>query len=165
MNYLGLNQTKTEHTVKVLNTLLANYHIYYQNLRNFHWNIDGNNFFRLHETFEELYTDAQTKIDLIAERILTLRYAPMSQMTQYMEEAEVDEAELGLEDQEMVSAILSDHKILIENMRHAMQVAEDAEDEGTLDMIGGFLEDLEKASWMLDAWNARRKKEKAGSVN
>ncbi len=165
MNYLGLNQSETERTVNVLNTLLANYHVYYQNLRNFHWNIDGDHFFRLHETFEELYTDAQTKIDEIAERILTLRSTPMSRMTQYLDEAEVEEADTGLEDHEMVSEILQNHKILIENMRHALQVAQDTKDEGTTDMVAGFLNNLEKASWMLDAWNARHKREKVSSMS
>ncbi|MEM1121864.1 MAG: DNA starvation/stationary phase protection protein, partial [Bacteroidota bacterium] len=38
MNYLGFEKSKVTSTVKQLNQLLANYHVYYQNLRNFHWN-------------------------------------------------------------------------------------------------------------------------------
>lgn len=30
------------------------------------------------------------------------------------------------------------------------------QDEGTIDMIGGFLESIEKKSWMLDAWMSKR---------
>ena len=74
MNYLNMNEEKVLPVVIELNTLLAEYHVYYQKLRNFHWNILGRNFFDLHEKFEELYEDARTKIDEIAERILTLRY-------------------------------------------------------------------------------------------
>ena len=78
-----MNDEKLLPTVVELNTLLADYHIYYQNLRNFHWNILGDNFFELHEKFEELYTDARVKIDEIAERILTLRYHPMSNLKDF----------------------------------------------------------------------------------
>ena len=55
-----------------MNELLANFQVYYQNLRGLHWNIKGKSFFELHVKFEELYTDSQEKIDMIAERILTL---------------------------------------------------------------------------------------------
>ena len=37
-----------------LNVLLANSQIYYQNLRGFHWNIQGRDFFELHLKFEDL---------------------------------------------------------------------------------------------------------------
>ena len=55
-----------------LNTLLANYSIFYQNTRGYHWNIKGEKFFELHLKFEELYNDLFIKIDEVAERILTL---------------------------------------------------------------------------------------------
>ncbi|MEZ4933822.1 MAG: ferritin-like domain-containing protein [Saprospiraceae bacterium] len=58
MNYLGIDKKRSTETVKQLNQLLANYHVYYQNLRNFHWNINGENFFDLHVQFEALYSDA-----------------------------------------------------------------------------------------------------------
>jgi starvation-inducible DNA-binding protein len=45
-------------------------------LRVLHWNIKGKNFFELHLKFEEFYTDEKVKIDLIAERILTLQAKP-----------------------------------------------------------------------------------------
>ena len=54
MNYLGLDKEKTAKTVSELNILLADYHLYYQKLRNFHWNVIGKNFFDLHEKFEEV---------------------------------------------------------------------------------------------------------------
>ena len=51
MSYLGLDEKKIEATVQELNILLADYHLYYQKLRNFHWNVIGKNFFDLHEKF------------------------------------------------------------------------------------------------------------------
>ncbi len=159
MNYLGLDRKEVSKTVDQLNFLLANYHVYYQNLRNFHWNVDGENFFDLHEKFEVLYDDAREKIDEIAERILTLRLRPLSKMSDYLDRAAIDEAEEFQNDHQMVEEILKNHKVLIESMREAIRAADEVEDEGTIDMIGGFLSELEKASWMLDAW--RVKKEEA----
>ncbi|HBI39575.1 MAG TPA: DNA starvation/stationary phase protection protein, partial [Tenacibaculum sp.] len=73
ISILGLDKNKTDQLTKELNNLLANFQVYYQNVRGLHWNIKGKNFFELHLKFEELYTDAQEKVDLIAERILTLQ--------------------------------------------------------------------------------------------
>jgi starvation-inducible DNA-binding protein len=63
---LGLDKNKTDELANDLNVLLANFQVYYQNLRGLHWNIKGKNFFELHVKFEELYTDDQEKFDLIA---------------------------------------------------------------------------------------------------
>ena len=74
---LGLDKKKTADLVIELNGLLANFQVYYQSLRGLHWNIKGKNFFELHVKFEEFYTDAQEKVDLVAERILTLEGIPL----------------------------------------------------------------------------------------
>jgi starvation-inducible DNA-binding protein len=158
MNYLGIDKQNAMNVVDRLNDLLSNYHVYYQNLRNFHWNIQGENFFDLHEKFEELYDDARTKIDEIAERILTLRLRPLSKMSDYLDRSDIKEAGEFQSDYEMVEEILKNHRIIIENMRAVIDAADDIDDEGTIDMIGGFLAELEKTSWMLDAWKVRTKK-------
>lgn len=152
MNYLGLNENKTKEVVSGLNILLANYHVYYQRLRNFHWNIKGKHFFVLHEKFEGLYNDAKVKIDDIAERILTLRNKPVSWLSDYLDMSELEEVHVELNDTAMADRILEDHKVLIKNMRSILTIAEDVQDEGTVDMISGFLADIEKSSWMIDSW-------------
>ena len=157
MNYLGFEKSKVRETVKGLNHLLANYHLYYQNLRNFHWNVQGENFFELHDKFEELYNDARVKIDEIAERILTLRHKPMSTLSDYLEYAQIEEVKETLSDREMVLTLLQNHKILIKNFRKVLKLASDSGDEGTVDMVGSFLENLEKSSWMLDTWSSNHK--------
>jgi starvation-inducible DNA-binding protein len=147
-----MNDEKLLPTVVELNTLLADYHIYYQNLRNFHWNILGENFFELHEKFEELYTDARLKIDEIAERILTLRYHPMSNLKDYLKASAIKEVSSNKTDIEMVKIILDNHAILLEQMAKVINKAEKINDEGTIDLIGAYIRELEKTSWMLDAF-------------
>lgn len=152
MNYLNLDKEKTSKTVFELNVLLADYHIYYQKLRNFHWNILGHNFFDLHEKFEEMYGDALVKIDEIAERILTLRYQPVSNLTDYLKTSNLDESSSDIKDAEMVDALLADHGEILKQMRKVVNNADKAGDEGTIDLIGAYIRELEKTSWMLDAW-------------
>ena len=136
-----------------LNILLADYHIYYQKLRSNHWNILGKNFFDLHVKFEELYTDARLKIDEIAERILTLRYHPMSKFKDYLKVSSISEEEPLKSDIDMVDGIINDHKLLLKQMSKVIKKAEAIGDEGTVDLIGAYIRELEKSSWMLNAWS------------
>ncbi len=152
MNYLNMNEKKLLPVVLELNILLADYNLYYQKLRGFHWNILGKNFFELHEKFEELYNDAKVKIDEIAERILTLQHHPVSQFKEYIEMATIEEVTPLLKDTEMVRELLTDHKKLLTQMRVVLTHADEAGDEGTIDMIGAYIRELEKLSWMLNAW-------------
>lgn len=161
MNYLNMNDDKLLPTVVELNTLLADYHIYYQNLRNFHWNILGENFFELHQKFEDLYIDAREKIDEIAERILTLRYHPMSNLKDYLEASSINEVSAKLTDVEMVKSILENHSILLKQMSKVIRKAEATNDEGTIDLICAYIREIEKSSWMLDAFT----KETASQLN
>ena len=155
MNYLGLDTNKTKKTVEELNVLLADYHLYYQKLRNFHWNVIGKNFFDLHEKFEELYDDAKLKVDEIAERILTLRFQPTSNLSEYLKESNLKESPSDITDSKMIEILLDDHGSLLKQMRKIVETADSAGDEGTIDLIGAYIRELEKTSWMLDAWKMK----------
>lgn len=155
MSYLGLDEKKTSNTVQELNILLADYHLYYQKLRNYHWNVIGKNFFDLHEKFEELYDDAKVKVDEIAERILTLRFQPTSNLSEYLEKSNLKESKSDLSDSQMIKNLLTDHGTILKQMRKVVEVAEKGGDEGTIDLIGAYIRELEKTSWMLDAWKMK----------
>ncbi len=157
MEYLNLDRKKITTTVEELNVLLADYHLYYQKLRNFHWNIIGKSFFDLHEKFEEMYDDAVLKIDEIAERILTLRFQPTSNLSDYLKMSNLEESKSELTDDEMVRTLLKDHGKILNQMRKVVEVADKAGDEGTIDLIGAYIRELEKTSWMLDAWVMKTK--------
>ncbi len=147
-----MNDEELLPVVMELNILLADYHVYYQKLRSNHWNVTGKNFFDLHEKFETLYNDAKVKIDEIAERILTLRFHPMSQLEDYLETATIKESPSNKSDQDMVADTLNDHKLLIMQMAKVIEKANNVSDEGTIDLIGAYIREIEKTSWMLNAW-------------
>ncbi|MBT8263237.1 MAG: DNA starvation/stationary phase protection protein [Bacteroidia bacterium] len=152
MTYLNLDTEKTNTTAHELNILLADFHIYYQKLRNFHWNVVGSNFFDLHAKFEEMYDDAKLKVDEVAERILTLRFQPLSNYSDYLKKSNLKESESDLNDVEMVKTLIGDHALIISQMRKVIDKAGKANDEGTIDLIGSYVAEIEKTSWMLDAW-------------
>lgn len=152
MSYLLKDNTKILPVVSALNVLLADYQIYYQKLRNFHWNVVGKNFFDLHNKFEEMYNNSKTKIDEIAERIVTLKYHPISKLSDYIEVSNLKESTPLLTDQEMVENIIKDQKIIQKQMYTTIEKAEEAKDEGTIDLLGAYIREIEKSTWMMSAW-------------
>lgn len=154
-NQLGLERKDTKELAVKLNELLANYHVYYQNLRAFHWNIKGPNFFQLHEKFEELYTAAIEKIDEIAERILTLRHTPLHSFSEYLQHSSIKEAHNLSTDQETVSTTVQNIGQIIQLEREVLSLASDLDDEGTQGLISDDLNTLEKTLWMLNAFLAK----------
>ncbi|GIV38243.1 MAG: DNA starvation/stationary phase protection protein [Thermonema sp.] len=155
-NNIGLANEATTAVIEKLNTLLATYQVYYQNLRGFHWNIEGENFFTLHAKFEELYTGAQAMIDTIAERILTLGGTPLHTFADYMEHATIQAAKNVRSDKESVSTLIENIQALVALERETLKAAEEAEDEGTIDMLAGDIKAKEKDLWMLRAFLKRQ---------
>ena len=153
MNYLHIDKEKILPVVTELNVLLADYHVYYQKLRNYHWNILGKNFFELHKQFEKMYDDTKVKIDEVAERIVTLNYHPISKLSDYIEISKIKESGPLLSDKEMVSNLINDHRILLDQLNKVIDRADKASDEGTIDLIGAYIRELEKSTWMLNAWS------------
>jgi starvation-inducible DNA-binding protein len=99
-----------------------------------------------------MYNEAKVKIDEIAERILTLRFQPKSNFTDYLNLSNLNEASSNIEDHEMVNTLLKDHGTIINQMRNVVDFAVKNGDEGTIDLVGAYIRELEKTSWMLDAW-------------
>jgi len=149
-NAINLNEKKVKPVVDHLNDLLANYHLYYQKTRGCHWNVKGSSFFTLHIKFEELYTEALTTIDELAERILTLGKSPYSTFKDYIAASTIKEIDtIGMLDKEMVKAIIADMALLIGLEREILAITSEADDDGTNDMINRFMQAKEKHIWML----------------
>ncbi|MCB0628422.1 MAG: Dps family protein [Saprospiraceae bacterium] len=152
LNPIGLDIKKSETLADKLNLLLANYSIFYQNTRGYHWNIKGEKFFELHLKFEELYNDLLLKIDEIAERILTLGYTPNHRYSDYKSVSEIKESEEVSDGRKAVEAILKSFKAIIGLQRELLTLSEDAEDEGTNALMSDYIREQEKLVWMYSAY-------------
>jgi starvation-inducible DNA-binding protein len=151
-NHLGLPIEEAKNIASQLNTLLSTYQVHYQNLRGLHWNIKGNNFFELHLKFEEYYNDAQEKIDLIAERILTLGEAPLHSFQDYLNNSKIEAATNVADNKTAVDLVNLSVKAILELERPILQLAGDISDDGTADLMTQFIAQQEKEVWMLRSW-------------
>ena len=152
LNSIGLPSKEAELLADELNILLANFQVYYQNLRGLHWNIRGKRFFDLHLKFEELYNDSQMKIDLIAERVLTLEGIPLHTFEDY---SKYNTLEIGKNihiDEKAIELIVSSLSQLLNIERVILRKSGEINDEGTDSMMSDFIVEQEKTIWMMKAW-------------
>ena len=153
-NRIGLDSAKSKDLSASLNTLLANYQIFYINARGYHWNIKGEKFFELHAKFEELYNDLLLKVDEVAERILTLGHTPTHTFTDYLATSAIKEAKNVSDGRRAVENILSSFKTIIQLQREIAAGAAETGDEGTLALMTDYIREQEKLVWMYSAYLA-----------
>lgn len=153
-NSIGLSAEKSLALSNDLNELLANFQRYYQNLRGIHWNIKGKRFFDLHVKFEELYNDANLKVDEIAERILTLGGVPLHTFEDYIKNANVPVGKNITKDENAIRLIVDSLTQLLLIERGILNTSDEADDEGTNSMMSDFITEQEKTVWMMKAWLA-----------
>ncbi|NOI31710.1 Dps family protein [Vibrio coralliilyticus] len=135
-----------------LNQLLADYQILGMSCRGYHWNIKGQEFFELHEKFEEIYTDLHTKVDELAERILTLGFKPDHSFSRYLKSCALSEQENVSQAKNCVSGLVTGFEHLLASQRYLLTLCSDSGDEGTAAQMSDYISQQEKTLWKLKAY-------------
>ncbi|MBN1788865.1 MAG: DNA starvation/stationary phase protection protein [Bacteroidales bacterium] len=151
-NQIGLESGYANQMTEKLNKLLSNIQVFYMNTRGFHWNITGKHFFKLHEKFEELYDDLNEKADEVAERILMLEGKPVHAFSDYLKMADIQEKTNLSSDQATIKEVLDALLVLLKQEREIAVSAAENGDDGTVDLITGYISGQEKTIWMLNAF-------------
>lgn len=144
--------TKTNTVTDILDKQVANFSILYMKLHNYHWYVKGENFFTLHVKFEELYVETALHLDVIAERMLSLRAVPTATLHEHLELSSIQEAGKRASAAEMVKQLASDFSTVCSELTEGITLAEESKDQPTADMLIGIRSSLEKHSWMLEAY-------------
>ncbi|MHA7112190.1 Dps family protein [Sunxiuqinia elliptica] len=142
-------QAANQVLVERMNAFLADLQVHYQNLRGFHWNVEGSLFFVLHAKFEEFYNEASETADEVAERILMLGGQPLHSFSQYLQVAEIPEVTDLRDGKEAVQTVIDQSEILLRKMNELLELAGDQNDEATTSLFSDQISSTEKRLWML----------------
>lgn len=152
LSEIGLDKKKSNELAKKLTVLLANYSIFYQNVRGYHWNLKGEKFFELHIKFEELYENLYLKIDEIAERIVTLGHPANHNFSYYSIESKIKEQTQVSDGIKAADDICNSLKIIVMLERNILSFSDEMQDEGTSNLISEAIKEQEKLIWMYAAF-------------
>lgn len=154
-NIIGLEKKPAVKVVSDLNKLLANYQVFQMNVRGFHWNLKGDFFFEMHAQFGQLYDDLNLKIDEIAERVAAFGEVPFHTFSAYLEESEIEVSENVTDAKEGADLIADALKLILNKQRRIADGAREMGDEGTYEMMTGYIKEQEKMLWMYSSFLAK----------
>ncbi len=155
LDFIKLDAAGAVKVVNGLQQLLADYQVFYTNLRGFHWNIKGSGFFTLHAKFEDMYDGAAEKVDELAERILMLGGVPAHNFSEYLKTAKIKETAYVSNEGEIVKNILDTYAYLLSKERELIEVAGEISDEATVALLSDYISEQEKLVWMLVAYSTK----------
>ena len=151
-NQIGLEKADMSEVIAQLNNLLSTYHVFYLNVRGYHWIVKGEHFFTLHPKFEELYTSLQLQIDEIAERILTLGGTPLHAYSDFTQHTGISEDKNVKDGTACVKGVVTGLQTLIAEQRQVSALAAESDDQGTADLVDAYVQEQEKLVWMYNAF-------------
>ncbi|MDR3268997.1 MAG: DNA starvation/stationary phase protection protein [Tannerella sp.] len=152
-NNVGLECNAVHPVIEKLHGLLADYQVFYTNLRGFHWNIQGDKFYELHVIYEDYYNDLAGKIDEVAERIVMLGGVPDSRFSVYLKQSYVAEASGISGWKEGVINVLETMQYIVGKLRELHALAIRSGDQATASLTVHGIKDFEKKIWMLSAYS------------
>lgn len=143
---------QAERLESALNRQVANCMVLFMKLHCYHWLVSGQQFFTLHETFEQLYNEVKSMMDDLAERLLAIGGRPLTDLKACLQHASVQEAFGNESAQQMAASIASDCRLMAAELRASADLADRQGDRVTADMLTGFQQSWEKHAWMLEAF-------------
>ena len=149
---IGIEADDRKQIAQGLSVFLSDAYTLYLKTHNFHWNVTGPMFNALHNMFEAQYTEQWTALDDIAERIRALGFNAPGSYAEFIRLSTIKE-EPGLTEapdwREMVRQLVVGNEAVCRTARTVLDVADDADDAPTEDLLTQRLHTHEKYAWML----------------
>jgi starvation-inducible DNA-binding protein len=151
--HLGTSESSQQAVIDLLNHVLADEHVLYVRLRNYHWNVVGPNFHSLHEMFEEQYNQIAPEADTVAERVRALGGRAIGTMAEFVEYARLREEPGEWPDaRQMLSRLVEDHETIHQHLRQDVETClNEHGDQATADLLIDLMKMHSKMAWMLRA--------------
>ena len=117
--------------------------------QNFHWNVEGIDFYQKHKMFQKIYEEVYGAVDDFAENIRKLKaYTPAS-LYRFSALAAIDDEVEILEPQAMVAELLRDAEKMQEIMKHLFVEAEALGHHGLSNFLADRQDAFAKHAWFL----------------
>lgn len=117
--------------------------------QNFHWNVEGSDFYQLHNLFEDIYNEVYGAVDAFAENIRKIKaYTPASLYRFSALSAVNDEVEV-LDPSAMVAELLRDSEKMQEIMKVLFVLAEERGEHGLSNFLADRQDAFAKHAWFL----------------
>jgi len=137
--------------VKAAKIAFASTFSFYLKAHNFHWNVEGPDFYEYHKLLEKIYEEVYDSVDDFAEKIRSLgsympaSYTKLSMLTQIEDQIEV------LPKEQMILVLLEDNRKMLKVLKMVYDLAEQAGEHGFSNFLAERMDAHRKHGWMLES--------------
>ena len=117
-----------------------------------HWNVEGPGFFALHTAFQTQYAELFDAIDEIAERVRALDAYAIGGVGKFAKLARMKEFAAPQTQEEYVKMLLGANEKLVADAVKARDLAGEANDPESQDLMTGRITLHQKTTWMLKSF-------------
>lgn len=148
----GTSTKKDTRLVDALNLALADSYQLMALTHLAHWNIEGPGFFSLHKAFQDQYEDIFEAVDEIAERVRALDAYAIGGLSKLAKTAGMEEFGSPMPQKDFVAALIVAHEKTMDDCARARDLAGEANDLQSQDLMIKRIQWHEKTTWMLKAY-------------
>ena len=148
---IGLTDTEREASAKALTVLLGETYALYVKTHGYHWNVTGPRFNSLHAMFETQYRELWEALDVIAERIRALGHFAPGSTDEMLAEATIKPDNAIPDADAMIANLARGHEAVSRAAKRGIEIAGEAGDSVTEDLMTQRADIAEKTAWMLRA--------------
>lgn len=137
--------------IKSLKVLVSDVVTFYFMAHGYHWNVEGQDFSQYHSLFSEIYEDAYSSIDPIAENIRKLDdYAPFS-LQKFLDLRTLEFKDVQPNPKAMAKSLLTANEALLKSLKKAFDEAQKQNEQGIMNFLADRIDNHNKWSWQLRA--------------
>jgi starvation-inducible DNA-binding protein len=145
-----LNRNDTRTVADALNTALADCFALYLKTKNFHWHVSGPHFRDYHLMFDDQASQILAITDAIGERVRKTSQATLRSIGDVSRRQTIADNDRDfVEPREMLAELRQDNLKLVEVLREARALAEEANDTPTSSLADDWIDQAEERAWFL----------------
>lgn len=149
---IDLKSDVRQQVVDILNQSLAATLDLKTQTKQAHWNVKGTDFYQLHELFDEIATELEEYIDMVAERVTALGGTAMGTARIAASESILPEYPYDIvEGMEHVNALAERFAAYAKHVREAIDRTDKLGDADTADLYTEISRTIDKRLWFLEA--------------
>lgn len=138
--------------IATLNTTLAATLDLKTQVKQAHWNVKGMDFYQLHELFDEMASELEEFVDMIAERVTALGGAAMGTARIAAANSLLPEYPFDILDgKDHVAALADRYALYGKNVRDGIDATDEMGDADTADLYTEVSRSIDKRLWFLEA--------------
>lgn len=147
---IGISEEHLQLVANELQSVLADEVVLYIKTRNYHWNIEGDNFMELHKLYQTMYEQMEDFIDDTAERIRMLGHFAQGRLKDFLQQTNLLEEEYTNDQKIQLQNLLNDHETIVRNLRQKIDLfTKTYNDAGNADYLTGLMKEHEKMAWFV----------------